>query len=652
MEKPPLQPISESLSESLTWSNSLPSPDSNRSSYPKFAPPRLRQPWRHSVSTGGYGLESRTTREFKPDRQRRRLFTVCIWQWFITSLLCGLLAACLGAFGNLLWMTVTQVKAFNALIVLLSLLLGNNLTSSLREYATMMRWRILASKYRPLNEFDLLLRCDSLRKVMRLFWAARTPGGVWFWFNTTQWLCAFWLSLNVLLQVLVALLGLTYNLNTSSFPERRFGNMSIADLTVIRDVWGAKDPEFDAQLGSANFFGIQGQDYLFLEGNPPGQGKVPSFGTPGTPTIYGNPAWSVMTYVFQDQNIQNPQLTLVSHRNISTTATCQQLQVIAGGNGTNAHVTYRDETGEKTTLDVVHVGPGAMTYIGVLNSTCGPRCTEVMALQSANGDTIPQAAFFKCQSRISEVQGIQEYLNNGEPAASYEMPNQQAKIIAGAIGWSGFNYTPDDMYQYVRYNTETWWSPNVPANATMISERIMEFGIEAVAAIDYNGPRRNVLGWYAVPSQKVTVQWRWAASILGLLPFFQLVALIGVISWANSAIIRDDSFLGTARLLRPIVEKLGDNGCLLTGKEIAEELAELRVKYGWREPGPDFAFRNEIDGDVIRHVDILDEREGFGGQGPMPAGRYDGLVPDRQSIEEERVDQLLQRRRKRRSMSL
>ncbi|OAP65651.1 hypothetical protein AYL99_01623 [Fonsecaea erecta] len=646
MEKPPLQPISESLSDSLTFSNSLPSPSSSRASYPKFGPPRLRQPWRHSVSIGEHGLGSRTTREFKPDRQRQRLLTVGIWQWFITSLLCGLLAACLGAFGNLLWMTVTQVKTFNALIVLLSLFLGNNLTTSLREYATMMRWRMLASKYRSLNEFDLLLRCDSLRKVARLFWVARTPGAVWFWLNTTQWLCALWLVVNVLLQVLVALLGLTYNLNTSHIPQRQFGTMTIADLSVIRDVWGDKDPTFDAQLGSANLFGIQGQDYFFVEGNPPGQGKVPSYGTPGTPTIYANADWDVMTYVFQDQNIRNPDLTLVSHRNISTTATCKELQVIEGGNGTSTSIIYRDEAGRQATLDVVHVGAGAMTFIGVLNSTCGPRCTEVMALQSANGDTIPHPAFFKCQSKISEVMGIEEYLDYGEPAASFELLDPQAKILAGAIGWSGFNYTANDQYQYVRYNTETWWSPNSPANAGLISQRIMEFSIEAVAAIDYNGPRRNSRGWYAVTAQVVSVQWRWSATILGLLPFFQLVALICVVAWANPAIIRDDSDLSTARLLRPIVDKLGDRGCLLTGAEIAEELADLRVKYGWREPGPDFAFRNEIDGDVIRHVDVLDEREGFGQQGPMPAGRYDGLVPDRHSTEAPRS------RRGQRSMSL
>jgi hypothetical protein len=579
---------------------------------------------------------------------------VGIWQWGITTLLCGLLAACLGAFGDLISMTVTQVKAFNALIVLLSILLGNNLTSSLREYALMLRWKILASKYRPLHEFDLLLRCESLRKVMRLFWVTRTPGAPWFYLNSAQWLCALWLGVNILLQVLVALLGLTYNLNTSHVPQRKFGAISVANLSVIRDVWGADNPSFDAQLGSANFFGIQGQDYAFVDGKPPGQGHIPRYGTPGTPMIYTNNDWRSMTYIFQDQHVRHPDLTLVSHRNITVTATCKKLKVLEGGNGTNTFVTYVDDGGVPTTLDVVWVGPGAMTYMGVLNSTCGPRCTEVMALQSANGRTVHEAAFFKCNNTISTVSAIDEYLYDNQTAEAFEMPDLQAKIIAGAIGWSGFNHTVGDMYQYVRYNTETWWSPDTPADAGMVAGRVMDFSIEAVAAIDYNGPRHNVTGWYPVTAQVVSVQWRWSAAILGLIPLFQLSALICVIARANSAIIRDDSALSTARLLRPIVEKLGDRGCLLTGEEIAEELGEMKVKYGWRESGSEFTFRNEIDPDVIRHVDILEEKEGFGEQPAMPPGRYDGLASGRASqtrIENYR-SRTLQKDGRERSMSL
>jgi hypothetical protein len=208
------------------------------------------------------------------------------------------------------------------------------------------------------------------------------------------------------------------------------------------------------------------------------------------------------------------------------------------------------------------------------------------------------------------------------------MPDAQAQILAGAIGWSGFNYSEGDLYQYVRYTTESWWSPNSPADTGMVARRVMEFSIEAVAAIDYNGPRVTVPGRYAVTAQVVHVEWRFSAAILGVVPFVQLIALVCVIVWSNTAIIRDESCLSTARLLRPIVEKLGNKGCLLSGEEIAEAFPNVKVKYGWREPEADLTFRNEIDTRVVRHVDILEEQEGFGKQGIMPAGLYDGLDSD------------------------
>ena len=578
-----------------------------------------------------------------------------MWSWFITTVLCGLLAACLGAFANLLCMTNTQVKAFNSLIVLTSLFLGNNLTSALQEYAVMLRWRMLASKYRPLREFDLLMRCESLRKVMRLFWVARTPGKSWFWLNKTQCLCVLWLGGNMLTRVFVALLALAYTLETSKIPALRFGMISIADLSVIRDVWGAENPTFNSQLGTANLFGIQGQDYLFLNDTfPPGQGAVPSYGTPGTPTVYSNKEWTNMTYYFQDESLLSPSLTLLSRRNISAAATCKQLEVVDGGNGTDKFITYLNEDNNPITLEVARAGPGAVTYIGVLNSTCGLRCTEVMAVQSSNGDTIPRPSFFKCNSSISTISAIDEYLFDGQSPDAFYMPNQQAQIIAGAIGWSAFNYTADDDYQYVRYSTESWWSPNEPADVGMISRRVMEFSIEAVAAMDYNGPRRNVRGWHPVIAQAVHVEWAWSVTLLGLIPLSQLLALLFVIAWANTVVIQDESNWSTARLLRPIVERLDDRGCLLTGREIAEELAEVKVKYGWREPDRDAGSREEVATPPVRHVDILEEREGLGNQGAMPPGHYDGLVSRRAAYMPTNDDasRPLQKSSRRRSTSL
>ncbi len=533
-------------------------------------------------------------------------------------------------------MTVSQVKTFNALVILLSILLGSNLTSSLREYALMVRWRIMAARYRRLEEFDLLMHIESLRKVVRLIWTGRTPGSLRI--NTTQAACILWLCVNILLQVLVALLGLTYNLGTSPYPQVLFGEVSIANLSVIRDVWADGAPTFAAQLGSANYYGIQGQDYTFVNNETvPGQGKVASYGKPSTPTVYGSEDWKGMTYYFQDQHPSNAALTLLSHRHINATASCEQYEITAGGTGYGPNVTYLNKDSQSITLDAVRVGPGAMTFISVLNSTCGPRCTEIFALQSANNNTIPHPALFKCNSTITTVGGIGKYTEKRKDAVPYQLADDQARIMAGAIGWTGFNFTTDDQLQYVRYSIDSWWSPNKPTTAEITAEHIMEYSIEAIAAFDYNGPRRVVKGWYPVTAQKVNVLWRWAGAILGTIPFLQLLVCLCVVRYANKAIIRDASCMSTARLLRPLVEKLGPNGCLLTGKEIAAEFPDLKLKYGYREPVSDLQFRDEIDSNVIRHVDLIDEHEGLGVQDAMPPGRYDGLWIEEEAVSPRKI---------------
>jgi hypothetical protein len=61
---------------------------------------------------------------------------------------------------------------------------------------------------------------------------------------------------------------------------------------------------------------------------------------------------------------------------------------------------------------------------------------------------------------------------------------------------------------------------------------------------------------------------------------------------------------------------------MLTGDQIAEELKNVRIAYGYRSP-PGF-----IEGsDMVRHVDILHEHEGLGLSRAFPAGRYDGDLP-------------------------
>ena len=78
-----------------------------------------------------------------------------------------------------------------------------------------------------------------------------------------------------------------------------------------------------------------------------------------------------------------------------------------------------------------------------------------------------------------------------------------------------------------------------------------------------------------------------------------------------------------ARLLRPVIDRLRTQGYLLTRKEISEELSHLRVRYRFTEPDPT-TWSNDITGEMVRYIDILKEKQGFGIQRQMPEGKYDG----------------------------
>jgi hypothetical protein len=100
-------------------------------------------------------------------------------------------------------------------------------------------------------------------------------------------------------------------------------------------------------------------------------------------------------------------------------------------------------------------------------------------------------------------------------------------------------------------------------------------------------------------AQALDVKWKFAGTILSVIPAIHFLTLVCVITWANKAIIKDDSHLAIAKVYHSFLKQLGDSGCLLRGDEIVEFLQNPSVAYGWRnsrEPG----------GEDSMHVDIFE----------------------------------------------
>ena len=125
-------------------------------------------------------------------------------------------------------------------------------------------------------------------------------------------------------------------------------------------------------------------------------------------------------------------------------------------------------------------------------------------------------------------------------------------------------------------------------------EYISRFSIGTVEAIDANGPRINVTNVDTPQSGTLlSVDWQWAGSILGIIPFVHLLLLL-ITTWILDywrVIVRDDSPFATALLLRRELIRI-EKGTMLNGDEIRRGI-DHDLTYSWEMEG----FKEEDDGE-------------------------------------------------------
>ncbi|KAL9108182.1 MAG: hypothetical protein Q9227_007037 [Pyrenula ochraceoflavens] len=588
-----------------------------------FNVPHIAAPYEHPPPLYKADQAYPTEKEFSYRHQRRALFISAVGQWLTTAALCAAMAAVLVSYSRRKIMDNNDKHVFNALITFFSISLGIVLLGSLRDYASMLKWRLLASGYRSMQEFELILGCESPKKVIRLLWISRKKR--YPYISKTQVFAVLWLAIILAAQVLVALVGLTYSIEQAQeYISTDIGLISVADVKTIQPKSNLTDQITKyTKMAAAHDHGIEGQDYEWkVETNPDEQYYEE--------TTYTDEDGTYWMYRFFDLNAQNPLIELASSRTVRSTAECSAYEVIDGIYGEKTEITFVWE-GYNYTFNARETSPGAVVYVANADEKCGPRCATIRAVQFADGFDVTDASYYECNNTVHEVEG--GYTDD----KAYYLPDEQAFMYAGSIAWSGF-VTDNDSTQWQLYSIGSLWSPSYNLFSTGMRSQVTSFSMNAIAAMDDHGSRVNTTGIRPLYGLQATVEWKWAAPLLGVIPVLQFLALIAVIAWANKAIIKDDSHLATARLLRPMIDRLGQHGCMLTGDEIAKELSNIRVAYGYREP--EGGSQNDP-----RHVDIIEESEGYRIQRSFPPGPYDG-EQRRDKAESQEIASVRKRRRR------
>jgi hypothetical protein len=361
-------------------------------------------------------------------------------------------------------------------------------------------------------------------------------------------------------------------------------------------------------------------------------------------------------YTFVDQSTvsQNKQ-TRETTRKVLSTAVCEEYTVTLGGyadfnigldnQGDSNVVEYTDTAGEDRRMTVENVASGATTWIGnftsALEGSCGPRCAKVLALQSANNCTeamvaaatpddrcmgllaVPEPRLWSCTNTVGQVSNVTSSVEGFQNPDALTLPDEQARVLAGGPGWSGVILQGTDLQQGVIFRGDNAMDAPGSITAEGMADLVMQFSAGTLVAYDlFGGPRQNLTGAQVPgPAQVVVVKWIYASAILGGIPFVQFLMLLGVVWFSGKAVILEPSYMTAAHLLRPVLNRVGESGPLLSVDEMADRLGDYKIAYGVR-PNPDDP--GHSDTTFVRDLDVIEEGEGFGYiRGRMPEGRYD-----------------------------
>lgn len=255
--------------------------------------------------------------------------------------------------------------------------------------------------------------------------------------------------------------------------------------------------------------------------------------------------------------------------------------------------------------------------------SCGPRCGITYVYRFIRSEEIsddvdapyPNGDFFNCSTTISQV--------HGAIIPQHMMSDQLARNAAAAIGSNViWKWTEDYTFQSATYNSASrWdnWQGRTGAAATNVAEyNIARFATGSLAILDESNRKIEMPGMRPEEGVVLSVKWIYVWLTWGLLLGTQFVVGVVTVVKGNTVFCKDESFLSTARLLRPLVDRLGDNGSSADGAEIAEMFGNTHMRYGVRRD----TGMNRLD---ILMDSPADGKEGHGGVNGVgwPRGYYE-----------------------------
>jgi hypothetical protein len=266
------------------------------------------------------------------------------------------------------------------------------------------------------------------------------------------------------------------------------------------------------------------------------------------------------------------QIAVFTNRTINSTWNCNSNIVLEGGNGSTHDLKVLLNTNGSTTSKYIPITSGLNQTTFMTdpeNNDCGVGCSTVEAFEAST----TQAWWYTCNITISNVTNAirQEHL----------VSQNFAKMAASAIALQGYGIIDQNTTtQYQYYPAESIYGYPAAGDADVMGSNIGLFAIGVVAtAVQWN-LALPVPGDEPNQGVALSVEWMYVHLILILMLGGQFFLFIVSCLISNMVVVKDDSAISVARLLRPIVERLGNAGSTATGEKICEVLTRAEGGVG------------------------------------------------------------------------
>ncbi|KAI1764939.1 hypothetical protein GGR53DRAFT_294590 [Hypoxylon sp. FL1150] len=502
---------------------------------------------------------------YTPRRQVLRLFIKFLVRWLLTAAISAAFVVVLKQYDKQVYMQDDNTHVYNSVTAGLTICLSLNLDSSLNSFAAALKWVLLAGKPFQPKVFDLILAFDSSKlNPIKLLWRGRS------W--RLRMICAVWLFIAIAAQIGTALIGLTYSVvplspDSGAFPTPR-GNGTTASFTQIGAHDGYADPtpfptqaedtayNLTVQRSNAFAYGVGAINSEIFKYDGPEDLAFHSAAYNATSRTYTSPIANFPAWGRNSLTSWN-----VIGRAVESWASCTE--PFAPAWDSDDETTTLIFTGYNGTqiLTVSQSPLDYMTYISDTALSCGPRCTQLYVILSTSEET----KMFICNSTVYWMYDYEtaEWITEG----SLSMPNTQARILAGGIGWGDVNVDGTlndeplaDRFQASSFPNGSYWAPWYKPSSTFVSDFfIAHFAAAAIGVIDQYGISNNYTNLLlpGVASQ-LDVKWTYSVLVLTLIPGLQaLLALITLfIVYRRQVPIHEDSPLAIATLLKHAVSRV------------------------------------------------------------------------------------------------